>query len=239
MDKILKYVKNIATFAIILLAFLGGCSLCDKLSDKDPSAGKVILFSAIKTTSIDTVYVNITDTIYNTSPTLIVEKIVHDTIIRDNLFTMSDTIGVVKEFFTKRFYKDTLVVGKYGYVVVEDSIYNNKIENRKFYYSLDIPEVTVTDSIVKTLENEPRRFRSFAFSDISVSNSDIWDRPLRAGVGIQYAIIKNHYFGVSGDLLNRDIIATYDFNTKKVDLGAAYSINNQYLNLSAKYWITK
>ena len=170
---------------------------------------------------------------------IVYEILVHDTVIKNNVVTKTDTIEIIKNFFKKRLYSDTLSIGNYGYVVVEDTIYNNKISSRKYFYEIDIPKVIVTNTIRETIEYKPKKFRSNIFSDISISEDKEWDRSLRVGGSVQYAIIKNNYVGVSGDLINRDIIATYDINSKKVDVSASYSINKKYLDLSAKYWITR
>lgn len=231
MSKISSYIKHIGGIIIILLAFIGGCSLLDS----DNNTTEIIKTSTV----VDTVYNTVTDTIYKASPSLIVEVLVHDTIIQNKLITRIDTVNLVKEFFTKRFYSDTLVIDEYGYVVIEDTIYNNDIQNREYLYSINVPNIIVTNTIEKTLKYEPNRFRSFVFGDISISEDQEWSRPLRVGGGLQYAPIKNNYIGISGDIVNRDILATYDLNTERVGIGAAYSINNQYLDISAKYWITK
>ena len=221
-----KYIKKIATFSVLLLAFIGGCSLFDKDT----------IIETVKTTvRVDTVYNTVTDTIYKTQPTKVVEILVYDTIIR----TRTDTIELIRDFFTKKLYVDTIVMGENGYVVIEDTVYRNDIISRKSIYKIKFPNITVTNTTEKTLEYKPSRFRAFVFGDHSMSDNNDWFRPLRVGGGLQYAIKEGHYLGATGDLMNQDIIATYDFNSKRMNIGAEYSIGEKYLNLSAKYWIIK
>ena len=110
---------------------------------------------------------------------------------------------------------------------------------RDYLYNIVVPEVTVTKTIEKTIEYKPNKLGVFLFRDISISENTDWNRPLRAGVGVRFSPVKNNYFGVNGDILNKDILATYAFNKKRIKLNASYSINNQYLDISAKYWINK
>ena len=61
----------------------------------------------------------------------------------------TDTAAILARFYDKAFYSDTVsngdtVLRKYGYVVVNDSVHQNRITNRRLITNLKIPEVTNT-----------------------------------------------------------------------------------------------
>ena len=57
-----------------------------------------------------------------------------------------DTAAIVKDYLSKAAYIDT-VRNKYGYVLIIDTIHENRISNRQVDFHLDIPQVTLTNDI--------------------------------------------------------------------------------------------
>ena len=111
---------------IILLLLIGGVVL-----NKCSSSKKPIIVSEVTDTTyvevekfvenyipvVEKEYVHITDTLYINDTTIIREGIP---------FTTADTLAIVNEFFKKKQYVDSLETD-YGYVIVEDTIWQNRI----------------------------------------------------------------------------------------------------------------
>jgi len=94
-------------------------------------------------TKYDTI-VKVSEVYVPTIKEVIVE--VHDTI------TEIDTVKVIGDYFTKKFYSDTLNEDSL-IAIVNDTVYKNSIISRQFKYELIYPTVTITkDSSV--LKNE-------------------------------------------------------------------------------------
>lgn len=66
----------------------------------------------------------------------------------------ADTAAIIARFYQTAFYSDTIsskdtTLRKYGYVIVNDSVHQNRITNRRLITNLKIPEVTNTVTLVK------------------------------------------------------------------------------------------
>lgn len=67
-----------------------------------------------------------------------------DTIIVQNPI---DTLEILRDYYTKYLYSDTLQLDTLGYVIVNDTITMNKILSREFSSTLNIPETTIKETI--------------------------------------------------------------------------------------------
>lgn len=98
---------------------------------------------------VDTQYVKTTQTIYKEGKTIYV-----DTPIYIDVPVKVDTGSILKDYFAKYTYKDTLKLkDSLGYVFITDTITKNKILNRTF--KADINKIIIKDSvIVRPFENQ-------------------------------------------------------------------------------------
>lgn len=55
-----------------------------------------------------------------------------------------DTNLILKDYFTKYYYEDTLKLDTFGLVILKDTVSLNKITSRKYNYNLNIPEIIIT-----------------------------------------------------------------------------------------------
>jgi hypothetical protein len=134
-----KFVGNIQTLVILVLVILVLLKTCGGLGSSDPIE-KVI-------TKVEVRY-----------DTLEVEKRVFvpkvKTVIRTNTITDTvfkkykiDTLAILKDYYSKYVYQDTLKLDSLGYVVIMDTITQNKIFSRRFDSQILIPTTTITNDI--------------------------------------------------------------------------------------------
>jgi len=64
-----------------------------------------------------------------------------------------DTMSILRDFYTKRTYTDTLNVDDLGYIVVIDTIQQNKLTYRT--YDAFLQEKTITNTITNTIYQAP------------------------------------------------------------------------------------
>ena len=75
-------------------------------------------------------------------------KIVRDTIPMD-----IDTLSILKEYYSKYFYTDTIKLDSFGFLVINDTISENSIISRKTLPNLFIPTTTIhRDSLISKNE---------------------------------------------------------------------------------------
>ena len=83
-----------------------------------------------------------------------------DTTIFVPVPTIVDTLAILKQYFAKNIYSDTLHLGDAGFVFVRDTIYKNTI-NGRFYHAI-INQKTITET---TIVKEPNKVNIyFGFS---------------------------------------------------------------------------
>lgn len=92
------------------------------------------------------------DTIYKPVPYTVTNTI-HKTFYKtDTLETFevqpTDTAKILETFYQKVFYTDTQNV-KYGKIIIDDTVYKNRIASRRVITDLKIPEVTNTVTVVQ------------------------------------------------------------------------------------------
>lgn len=131
---------------IILILFMRMCEPGDKKPGSQITVdGKG--YTIIKRT-VDTQYVKTTQTVYKNGKTIYVDKPIYI-----NVPTNADTGLILKDYFAKYTYKDTLKLkDSLGYVTIIDTITKNKILNRTF--NANINKVIVKDFMI--VEPDPK-----------------------------------------------------------------------------------
>jgi hypothetical protein len=122
--------KNIQTLLIIIL--IGIIIFIRSCSKPIPSEPKTTIKTIIE-------YIPVTETI----PEYIPKWTERIEVVIDTFKTPIDTTAILVDYYSKYFYKDTLSVDTLGYVIVNDTISQNKIGSRSVEYSLNIPKITI------------------------------------------------------------------------------------------------
>jgi hypothetical protein len=122
--------KNIQTLLIIIL--IGIIIFIRSCSKPIPSEPKTTIKTTIE-------YIPVTETI----PEYIPKWTERIEVVIDTFKTPIDTTAILVDYYSKYFYKDTLSVDTLGYVIVNDTISQNKIGSRSVEYSLNIPKITI------------------------------------------------------------------------------------------------
>ena len=129
-----KYLNSLQRILIFILALvLLYQSQCSK---KDPVEPEVIVTIETKW---DTVSVTQTEYVPKWKTKIVTE---HDTIPQD-----IDTMDILRDYYARYFYTDTLNLDTLGYVVLNDTITKNSILNRSFTSKIQIPTTTITKEI--------------------------------------------------------------------------------------------
>ena len=127
------YFKNIPTLLVVVLAallfFQRGCS------STPPVEPKVITEVVTKW---DTVKVEQTEYVPQ-----IIEKVVVNI---DTFSTPIDTVSVLKDYYAKYFYTDTIQLDTLGSIIVNDTITRNLISFRDVQSNIFIPTTTITNT---------------------------------------------------------------------------------------------
>ena len=129
-----NYFKNIQTLLVVVLAVLlflqRGCS------STPPVEPKVITEVVTKW---DTVKVEQTEYVPQ-----IIEKVVVNI---DTFSTPIDTVSVLKDYYAKYFYTDTIQLDTLGSIIVNDTITRNLISFRDVQSNIFIPTTTITNTV--------------------------------------------------------------------------------------------
>ena len=129
-----KYIGSIQNVLIIVLALvLLYQSQCSK---KDPIEPEVIVTIETKW---DTVNVTQTEYVPKWRTKVVTE---HDTIPQD-----IDTMSILKDYYAKYHYTDTLTLDTLGFLVLNDTISKNSVLSRSFTSDISIPTTTITKEI--------------------------------------------------------------------------------------------
>jgi len=128
------YFKNIQTLLIVVLAVL--LFLQRSCSSTPPVEPKVITEVV---THWDTVKVETTEYVPK-----IIEKIVVNV---DTFSTPIDTVSVLKDYYAKYFYTDTIQIDTLGSIVINDTITRNLIAMRDVQSNIFIPTTTITNTV--------------------------------------------------------------------------------------------
>lgn len=124
-----KFVSGLQSVLIVILALIviyqGQCS------KKNIAEPEVIIRVETK---MDTVIINKTEYVPKWRTRVDV----------DTIMIPIDTMEVLKDFYAKYFYSDTLNLDTLGYVLVNDTVSQNQILSRRFTSKIKIPTTTIT-----------------------------------------------------------------------------------------------
>lgn len=186
---------------IIVILFM---RMCD--GDSTETNNKIInvggkKYEVIKHTT-DTIIVPVKQTVYKEGKTIYVEKPIYV-----NVPPKVDTSLILKDYFAKYTYKDTLKLkDSLGYITVTDTITKNRILNRTF--NANVNKFIVKDSIF--IKDLPRN-----------------EFFLGGTAGFDRANIVN-FFGPNLVFKNKE--------DKMFSLGIGYGLNKQISVLGGMYW---
>ena len=131
MKKVFGRIQSVLIMALALVLLYQ--SQCSK---KDPVEPEVIVTIETKW---DTVSVTQTEYVPKWKTKIVTE---HDTIPQD-----IDTMDILRDYYARYFYTDTLNLDTLGYLVLNDTITKNSILNRSFTSKIQIPTTTITKEI--------------------------------------------------------------------------------------------
>ncbi len=129
-----KYIGSIQNVLIIVLVLV--LLYQSQCSRKDPVEPEVIVTIETKW---DTVNVTQTEYVPKWRTKVVTE---HDTIPQD-----IDTMSILKDYYAKYHYTDTLTLDTLGYLVLNDTISKNSVLSRSFTSDISIPTTTITKEI--------------------------------------------------------------------------------------------
>lgn len=142
--KLLKKLDLKSIAIIVLIAIIVMMRACQPAKPTVPSStvnvgGKP--YTEVSHT-IDTQYVPVVKKLYKKG-----KDIYHDTIIYVNVPIGSDTAAILKDYFAKKIYIDTLKLDdNLGYIVVNDTVYQNSILGR--FWLASVNKIKITDQLV-------------------------------------------------------------------------------------------
>lgn len=183
--------KNI--LIVILIIFLG-ILFFDWYNTKN-EVGELIRINGkqyeVLSRQIDTVVVTKDTTIFRRGKDIVIENEVQVPVY---IPAEVDTMDLLRDYFTKRFYVDTLEIKDFGSVVIKDTLFQNKILTREFNASLQtkiINDVT----IVKQL---PKPHLYFG-GGVGIDKENILNN---AHIGIMLRTKGNKIYGIESGLSN-------------------------------------
>lgn len=131
-NKIAPYLVIVALVLVII--YQRGCFGTSKKGDEIEINGKK--YEVVKH-EIDTFYRVETQTLYKKG-----KDIVHEVEVVKEIPANVDTGAILKDYYARVFYKDTFKLkDTLGFIVINDTISKNRVQNRKFYSSINIPIV--------------------------------------------------------------------------------------------------
>lgn len=148
MNIIYKNFRNIVIVALIALVVLMRVfqPTPTDLKDYIKIGGKKY---ELLTKKVDTVLVTVHDTIPKYVPKYIKGKTEYVDVPAN-----VDTLAILKDYYTKYSYKDTVAVSSYGNGVISDEVTQNKIVSRKIEWDLKIPIVKETITVKELPKNQ-------------------------------------------------------------------------------------
>ena len=188
---------------IILLIILFMMRMCDGIN-REKSNGDIVKINGDKYEVIK----NRTDTLYITKDSVVYregEKIPVIVEVPRYIPTIVDTQEILRDYFSKKFYIDTLSLNNKSFVIVKDTISENKILSR--IYESSITNTIIRDSIF--LKELPKR-QLYLGTQFGFNKEDILSY---GGVGLLYKDKSDNIYGLGG--------GTYT-NGKPIVLGSIY-----------------
>lgn len=125
-------------FYVIIIACLVGVIIVMQTCTSPPTPEEPTII-----TKVDTVWKKTKDSIvYKPGPT----KVIPGPTITVN--TPVDTTAILKDFFAKYVYKDSIKIDSFGYVNLVDTVSLNKIQSRKVVRNYSIPIIHKRETII-------------------------------------------------------------------------------------------
>lgn len=125
-----------------------------------------------------------------------------DTTIFVPVPTIVDTLAILKQYFAKNIYSDTLHLGDAGFVFVRDTISKNTI-NGRFYHAI-INQKTITETTIVKEPNKANIYFGFssALNKSTINNVGIdfilkSKKDIMYGLGVGSDINKNTFINAS------------------------------------------
>ena len=126
--------KNIQTLLIVVLAAL---LFFQRSCSSTPPVESEVIIEVI--TKWDTLKVSTKE---------YVPKYIRKTIVEIDTFQVPiDTISILKDYYAKYFYTDTIKVDSLGFIVINDTVTRNLISKRDVQSNIFIPTTTITNTI--------------------------------------------------------------------------------------------
>ena len=129
---------NIDFTKIILLALIVIILLQTQCGEKGQP-------EVVSTTKVETKY----DTIKVDSLVYVPKWRTKVEVIRNEIPTEVDTLSILKDYYAKYIYIDTLDLDTFGSIIVKDTVTENKIKSRQFYSNIIVPTTTITNTAYK------------------------------------------------------------------------------------------
>ena len=184
--------KTLAIFGLIAVILL--MRMCDgDKGGKSVNGGDIVKLGGkeyeVVDNKRDTIYITRDSTVYKEGKTIKVKVEVPKYIPIE-----ADTQLILMDYFTKRFYTDTLDLGEKSYVTIEDTIVENKIFARKF--TSKITERIINDTLFL---KEPAKRQVYlgltgGFDKVNIFNY--------AGPSLLYKDKKDKIFGLGAGINN-------------------------------------
>lgn len=109
-----------------------------------------------------------------------------------------DTVAIVKDYFLKRGYCDT-ISGQEVYVIINEQLWQNKIENRDVFIKNNRSSSIITERIETTLSEKPHN-KLFMGGGTSLSSDKIG-----FNLGLIFLNKRENIFGLSYDPINMQL----------------------------------
>jgi hypothetical protein len=153
------------------------------------------------------------DTVYNTHDSVIVRKVkIHSTdttyipsapeyIADTNYAALKKQFeALVKMHTAKNMYMDSLKLDSVGYVVINDTVQFNTLQNRKYHYNYKIPLITET----VTINNPPKKTRQLYFGAGVNGSKNYGIETVNAG--LLYKTKKDQLYGMQVGINNNGLL---------------------------------
>ena len=130
MKKFFSNISNILLVGVIAILLLQNhCS--SKPRDTETITTIVTKYDTINT--VTEIYTPIWDT-----------RVIHSV---DTITEYIDTTVVIQDYYTQYNYRDTVQIDSFGYVVINDTLFKNKLQSRQVSQNILIPITTITNTV--------------------------------------------------------------------------------------------
>lgn len=149
---------------------------------------------------IDTIIVRKDTTIFRRGSDIIIQKEVQVPVY---IPSDVDTMELLRDYFTKRFYVDTLEIKDFGSVVIKDTLFQNTILTREFIASMQTK--IINDVIIAKQLSKPHLYFG---GGVGIDKENILNN---AHIGVLLRTKSNKIYGIEGGFMNSEVLS--EFNT--------------------------